>query len=92
MRRSTRAVVGDDDDVLDPGAVAAREVDARLDRERHARLEDLGVAGHDVGLLVRLEADAVAGAVDERDAVPAALDDVAGRRVDGLGGDARRVR
>src|SRR5687767_2076874 len=59
------AVLGADDDVLDAGAAAAGQVDARLDRERHAGHEREGVPGHDVGRLVGVQADAVAGAVDE---------------------------
>ena len=47
------------------------------------------VAGHDVRVLVRLQPDAVAGAVDEQLAVAGRLDDVAGGRVDAGGGDAR---
>ncbi len=47
----------------------------------------VGVALHDVGLLVGLQADAVAGAVDELLAVPAVGDHLAGRRVDRLGRD-----
>ena len=45
------AVLGAHHDVLDAGSVRPR-VDARLDRERHARAERLGVARHDVGILV----------------------------------------
>jgi len=58
-------VGGADHDVLDPGDVRPG-VDPWFHRERHARLERLGVARHDVGVLVRLQADAVAGAVEER--------------------------
>src|SRR5437588_9316893 len=32
----------DDDVVLDPDPAPARDVDARLDRDRHPRLEDIG--------------------------------------------------
>ena len=45
---------------------------------------ELGVAGDDVRLLVRLQADAVAGAVDEVLAVAGGGDDVAGGGVDRL--------
>ena len=60
--------LGADHDVLDARAVRAR-VDARLDGEGHARLERMRVALDDVGILVGLQADAVAGAVDEPVAV-----------------------
>ena len=58
-------VAGDHHDVLDAGPVPAGQVDAGLDGEGHARLQRQVVAGDDVGLLVHLQADAVAGAVDE---------------------------
>src|ERR1019366_5363508 len=58
------AVLGADDNVLDPRTVRPR-VDPRLDGERHARLERFVVAGHDVGVLVGLEPDSVAGTVEE---------------------------
>ena len=77
-------VGGADHDVLDPRAVRAG-VDARLDRERHAGLEDLAVAGHDVRVLVRLQPDPVPGPVEERLAVPGRGDRLARGRVDGLG-------
>src|SRR4051812_31106581 len=54
-----------DDDVLDAGSEPAVEVDPRLDREGVAYGQRLGVACDHVGVLVFLEADAVAGAVDE---------------------------
>src|SRR6185503_8168175 len=63
-------------DVLDARAVAARQVDAGLHRERHARLERPVRPGHDVRLLVHLEADAVSGAVDEVLAVAGLRDEV----------------
>ena len=53
------------DDVLDPGAVFADEVDPGLDREGHPLAKRLPVAGDDVGVLVAFEADAVAGPVEE---------------------------
>ncbi len=63
-----------DHDVLDPRAVAAPQVDARLDGERHARLErPVVLPVDDVGVLVGLHADAVAGAVDERSPYPASV-------------------
>src|SRR5215469_2490471 len=57
-------VDGANNDVLDPGSVRAW-VDARLNGERMPGLEDLGVAGHNVGVLVGLEADAMTGPVYE---------------------------
>src|SRR6266704_2363137 len=62
------AVLAADHDVLDPGAVPAR-VDPWLDGERHPGLKRLRVASHDVGVFVALQADAVAGPVDEMLAV-----------------------
>src|ERR671916_3122018 len=56
------AVVGADDDVLDPGAAAAGQVDPRLDGERHPRLQRQGVARDDVGGLVGVPAHALPGA------------------------------
>src|SRR5215472_18517760 len=88
--------LGADHDVLDPGAMRAR-VDAGLDGERHARRQRLGVPGHDVGILVALQADPVAGPVHEVLAVTSRGDRLAGRRVDRLRGhtgpdrDARRL-
>jgi hypothetical protein len=76
-----------DDDVLDPRAVRPR-VDARLHRERHARLERIAVSGHDVRVLVRLEPDAVAGPVEEGRAEAGPGDRLARGRVDRLGGHA----
>src|SRR5580658_10307374 len=64
-------------------------VDARFDGEGHARLEHLAVAGHDVRVLVYLQADPVTGAVEERLAVAGLGDRLAGGRVYRLGGDAR---
>jgi len=82
-------VLGDDDEVLDPTAEPPVEVDPRLHREHHPRLQFPVVAGHDVRLLVDVEPDPVAGAVEERVAVPGVLDDIAGGPIDRLGGDAR---
>ena len=81
------AALGADHDVLDARAVRAG-VDARLDGERVPGHQGLGVAGHDVGILVGLQPDAVAGAVHEELAVAGRGDRLPGRRVDGLGGDA----
>src|SRR5512132_3614378 len=43
------------DDVLDPRAVSAGQVDARLDAERVPELKRLLVAGDEIRLLVALE-------------------------------------
>src|SRR5688500_5168332 len=64
----------DDQRVLDADAADAGEVDARLDGDRHARLQCNGRRGADLPtrtvrtqerLLVDLQPDAVSGAVDE---------------------------
>src|SRR4029453_17541802 len=81
------AVVGADDDVLDPGPVVATGVDAGPDREGPARLQRLVVAGDDVGVLVLLQPDPVAGPVHEQLAVAAGGDRVAAGGVDGGGRD-----
>src|SRR4051794_4759078 len=83
-----RAVGTADHDVLDPRTVSAGEVDPGLDAERRADRERLVVARDEVRLLVPLEADPVAGSVDELLAVPLAVDDVAGRPIDCFGRDA----
>src|SRR5438309_2324406 len=70
-----RAALGGHHDVFDAGAAAAREVDPRLDREGVAGRQRGGVAGHEVGVLVLLEADAVARPVDEEVAVTGGGDD-----------------
>src|SRR5699024_10365079 len=59
------AVRGEHHDVLDARTPLAREVHARLDAEGHALAEHEVVAGHDVGLLVYRQSDAVPGAVHE---------------------------
>src|SRR5688500_18187312 len=58
------AVVGDEDEALEPDAAVALPVEAGLDREHVARHERLAVPA-DVRFLVHLEADAVAGRVVE---------------------------
>src|SRR4051812_41653621 len=73
-----------DDDVLDPGAVASRHVDPRLDAEGHPRRERLAVARDEVWVLVTLQPDPMAGPVEELLAVALAIDDVTGRPVDRL--------
>ena len=66
-----------DDDVFDADPELAGQVDARLDRERHPRLQNLGVAFDDVGVFVTVQADAVTGAVDEVLAVSSVGDHLA---------------
>src|ERR671916_3491259 len=58
-----------DEDVLQPQPEPPGHVDARLDRERVAGGQRGAVAGDDVGILVLLDPDAVAGPVDEAVAV-----------------------
>src|SRR6266702_5490174 len=81
------ALLGADHDVLDPRAVPTR-VDPRLDGECHSRFERLRVARHDVWILVRLQADAVPGPVDEEGAIAGLADQVACGGIDGLRTDA----
>src|SRR4249919_3295040 len=82
------AVLGRDDDVFDPYAEPARQVDPGLDREAHAGLDRAGFALDHVRRLVGRETDAVAGAVDEPLAVSGFGDDPAGGAVDVLAGGA----
>src|SRR5207248_8081552 len=70
--------------VLDTHAEAARQIDPRLDRERHTRLEALAVSGHEVWVLVSVEPDAVTGAMDEVVAVAGVADHAPRRGVDGF--------
>src|SRR6056297_3882682 len=83
------AIIGDEDDVLDAHPEPARQVDAGFDRERHTGRDRGGVARHDVGILVDVDADAVAGAVDEVLPVAGVGDHLAGSPID-LGGDGAR--
>ena len=83
------AVVGDHDDVLDPNAELAVEVDPRFDAERHPGFEHRVIARRRVRRLVHLEADPVPGPVDEPIAEPGGLDHRSGRSVDGLDLDPR---
>ena len=94
-----RAILRGHDDVLESHAPLARNVDAGLDAVRMAGFECQRVALDDVGILVLLHADAVAGAVDEVLAVARLVDDRTGRPVDILtrradhpGGDADALR
>src|SRR5206468_3376391 len=84
-----RTTIGAEDrDVLDAHAEATRNVDTRLERERHARSETLRVPADEIGRLVAVEADAVAEAVDEVRAVAGLVDHRARGGVHGLGGHA----
>ena len=71
------AGLGNQGQVLYADAGAAGEVDARLDRERHARLCDLLVDKGNVAWLVVLQADRVAQAMREVLAVASVLNHVA---------------
>ena len=73
------AVVGDDDQVLDPDAELARQVDAGLDRHHFAGREHVLGARRDARPLVDLEADAVAEPVAEALAVAGGVDRARGR-------------
>src|SRR5262245_12477901 len=83
------AVLGHRDDVLDPDAELVGKVDPRLDREAHAGLEQLFLALHHVRRLVRGQADAVPGPMDEPLAVARLRDHLARGPVDVLTRDAR---
>src|SRR5881628_1433094 len=76
------AVVSEDRDVLDADAEPTRDVDAGLDRERHAGLELLVIAADEIRMLMSVEADAVSGAVDEPLAVASLVDHAPRRGVD----------
>src|SRR3954470_10147783 len=82
------AVVGADHDVLDAGAAPSGQVDAGLHGERHPGLQGQLVAGDDVGPLVRVQPDPVAGAMDEVLPPPGVVDHAAGGGVDVLRRDA----
>ena len=76
------AVGGDDHQILDAHAEAAGQVDAGLDGEAHALLNGQRAAGDVEGLLVVVDADAVAGAMGIEVAVAGAADDVHGGLMD----------
>src|SRR5205085_6728804 len=76
IQRDDTAVIPDDRDVFDAYAEAAGEVHPGLDRERHSGLEALLVTRDQIGMLVSVEADAMAGAVDEVLAEPPVRDDL----------------
>ena len=73
--------IGRDHDVFEPQPEPPGEIDAGLDAERVARDERFVVAGDDVGIFVRLDADAVPGAVDETFAETGRGDDRPGRGI-----------
>ena len=77
-------MLGRHDDVLEPQAEAAREVHARLDAERVARFERGLVAGDHIRILVRLDPDAMTGAMHERLAVAGVSQHSARRGIDVL--------
>ena len=87
MLQVPAAVLGDDDEVLDPHAELARQVDARLDGDDFAGREHVVGARREARPLVDLEADAVAEPVAEVLAVAGLLDHLAGDRVDVLAVD-----
>src|SRR3954453_16830918 len=74
-RQGSAAVVGHDDGVLDPHATVLGKVHARLDGHDLTDAQRRLGGARDPGCLVDLEADAVAGAVNERVAPPRRLDD-----------------
>src|SRR5262249_42121017 len=73
-RQHLRAVVRDDDEVLDADAAEAGEVDARLDGDDVASLERARILGVQVRQLVHLQAEAVPEAVAEERAEAGRLD------------------
>src|SRR5260370_33359082 len=79
----------DDDVVFDPHPAPTRDVDPWLDGEHHPDLEHRLRARVERRVLVRLEAEPVAGAVEEPIAQPGGLDDLSRRRVHIPGSHAR---
>ena len=84
---TSRAVVGDDDGVLDAHSTHAGEVDAGLDGHDVTGGQRITGGRGDPRCLVDLETDAVPGPVDECVAPSGGVDDVTARLV-----DARRSR
>lgn len=76
MRKAAAAVICDEQHVFNAHAALARDVDARLVGDDHARLADGLIGLIEARPLVNLEAYAVAEAVTERVRVRG-LDDVA---------------
>ena len=83
------ALLSDRHRVLDAHSPAIRDVDARLVRKDHAGLHRLGVALHQVGILMAGQADAVPQPVNEVLTVAVRGDDGPRRAVDVLTGNAR---
>src|SRR5919108_1642669 len=75
--QSLGPLLGDRHDVLDADPEPSGEVDPRLDGEAHPGPERLAVAGHEVRLLVHVQADPVAGAVHEQNPETRPFDDLA---------------
>src|SRR5436190_6484134 len=86
------AVVGDDDQVLDPDAAPPLEVDARLDRDHVALRERVGRRLRQPRRLVDVDADAVPEPVAEVVAEAGFRDHVARGRVGARAVDARARR
>src|SRR5215208_2744241 len=82
-----RTVGAAHDDILDSRSVPPRNIDPGLDTERHPGGERFVIAGHEVWILVSLEADPVAGPVEEILAVSLGRNDPASSRIDRLAGD-----
>ena len=70
------AIFRGDDDILDPHADVAGEINPRLDAETVARFQNHFAAADDVRLLVHVHAEPVPGAVHEILAVPGIGDDL----------------
>src|SRR5215211_8312285 len=64
IRQRVAAVLGDDDEILEPDAAVALAVTARLERDHIAGLQRVGGAA-EPGTLVDLEPDAVPEPVEE---------------------------
>src|SRR3954447_2756659 len=91
-RDDLAAVVGDDDEVLDPHADRAGHIDPRLDRDDVARLQRVLPLLGEPRPLVDLEPDPVSEAVAEVLGVARVVDDRARDRVDLPAGRARPHR
>src|SRR5579859_6521590 len=82
MTQDARAVSFEYDEVFDPHAAPARQIDARLDGENHA-WSQLVVATRrrQPGRFMDLEPDAMPEAVQERRAVARLVDDLTRQRI-----------
>ena len=87
-----RAVLGDKHIIFDPDADAGRIIKARLDGENHARLQNFVVAAHDVGVLMHVKAEPVAGLGAHEFGKWRCLQDVLYRIVELVRGDPRPRR